>query len=596
MKKNSSSLKRLLDYALIYKKQYLYSILASLLMSIVGLLLPKLVQILMDEHFSAFINPETSALVKQEHFATVLKIIGIYFILIIIRDSLFLSYAYITQKTGSKIVYDMRRDIYDKILSLPMTYFDKNATGSVVTRVTNDTASVLELFSYVITNFFVSIVNLLGIAIIMFILSPKLAGLVMLVSPLIIVISIFFQKRLRKIYDRQRHLRSSLNTKLSENISGMSLIQSFNMQELFFKAFLRLNRKYSKEQTREIRLFSFYRPGMEIILTATISLLIWFGGGAQIRGLVSIGLLYAFTQYIQNFFFPIFQMVDLVNVLQSALSSADRIFQLMDEEEEDKFGQIKIDKKIFKGLIEFDHVYFKYNKDQDADWIIKDLSFTVRPGHFVAFVGATGVGKSTILSLLAGFYKPDRGQIRLDGLDISEYDIKDLRRNLGIVQQDVFLFKGTILSNISMNRPEISGRACIEAAKLVRADDFIEELPDKYHELVLERGQTLSAGQRQLLSFARTIAANPAVLILDEATANIDTKTEQFIQEAINNMARNRTMLVVAHRISTIADADHVIVMQHGRKAEEGSPDELIKNDGLFRVLYELQYKGDINV
>lgn len=329
-------------------------------------------------------------------------------------------------------------------------------------------------------------------------------------------------------------------------------------------------------------------------------------------GFLTFGVVYAFINYLQRLFMPIEEMAEIFNIMQSSFSSSERLFTLLDEPEEEYHSGIPVPENGFVGKIEFNHVWFRYQKPEDvgqyteeeeatvaagkdpAQWILKDVSFTIEPGSFVAFVGATGAGKSTILSLLARFYTVERGEILIDGVNVNDYDLVSLRRALGTVQQDVFLFKGDILSNIAIGRAKVDRRRAIEAAKLVNADAFISRLPKQYDEPVTERGSTLSAGQRQLLSFARTIAGDPSILILDEATANIDTETEQLIQSAISRMAKDRTMLAVAHRISTIADADEIIVMHHGRVAEQGTKDELIAQNGLFRVLYELQYGEEV--
>ena len=304
--------------------------------------------------------------------------------------------------------------------------------------------------------------------------------------------------------------------------------------------------------------------------------------------MISFGVLYAFINYIQRFFRPILELAETYNLVQAAMTSTGRIFRLMDEEEEPLGGSVKVPEGGLRGEIEFRNVYFAY---EDENWILKDVSFKVEAGQFVAFVGATGAGKSTIMHLLCRFYDIQKGEILIDGVPIKEYDLRSLRKSIGVVQQNVFLYSGTIMQNITLDREEISEEAARKAAEIVNVDQFINTLPEHYDEPVTERGSTLSAGQRQLLSFARTIASEPSLLILDEATANIDTETEILIQDAIRKMSQNRSMIAVAHRISTIADADKIIVMHHGEVAEEGSKDELLAHDGLFRILYELQYQ-----
>lgn len=611
MKKKQTPLRRLAGYAKPYVGWYALIFITMLLSTAVVLLRPKIIQVIIDGPLTALQMPGLSSNEADAQMTSAVQLGLLYLATIVFHFFVMYAAGMLTQRTGVYIVTDMRQQIYDHILRLPMTYFDHHAIGSLVTRVTNDTESVLDLYTYVLTNLFRNLVLFFGILAMLFSLNLRLAILVTLLTPFVMLISVVFQKRIRVVYDKQRAIRSLINTKLAENINGMSVIQTFFREKKIYDEFDETNQSYYRASRREVKYYSIYRPAIEVVRTVGLALLFWLGGGAQIRGAITFGVLYAFINYLQRLFMPIQEMAELFNVMQSAFSSSDRLFKLLDAPEEPYLMGKQVGKHGFTGKIEFRHVWFRYPKpesttekedahdvspvtsltqDQEMPWVLQDVSFTIAPGQFVAFVGATGAGKSTILSLLARFYTVERGEILLDDVNVNDYDLVSLRRALGIVQQDVFLFKGDILGNITIGRPNVDRRQAIWAAELVNANSFIERLPKTYDEPVVERGATLSAGQRQLLSFARTIAGNPSILILDEATANIDTETEQLIQNAIQNMAKNRTMLAVAHRISTIAGADHIIVMHHGRIAEQGTKEELIAQNGLFRVLYELQY------
>lgn len=611
-KKNTHHLLRLAAFAKPYLSWYVLIFITMFMTTVVVLLRPKIIQVLIDDHLSPLASGVLPQAVQDAHLSQALLLGLLYLGTIVFHFVVMYAYDFLTMRTGTLIVTDMRQKIYEHVLRLPMRYFDHHAIGSVVTRVANDTDSVLDLYTYVLTNLFRNLVLFLGVLVMMFSLDARLGFFIFLLTPAVIIISVIFQKQIRIVYDKQRAIRSLINTKLSENITGMSVIQTFFREKQIYQEFDATNTEYYKASNREVQYYAIYRPAIEIIRTLGLSLLFWFGGLAQMGGFLTFGVVYAFINYLQRLFMPIEEMAEIFNVMQSAFSSSERLFTLLDEPEEEYRSGIPVPEKGFIGKIEFNHVWFRYQKPEDvgqyteeegtavaagkdpAQWILKDVSFTIEPGSFVAFVGATGAGKSTILSLLARFYTVERGEILIDGVNVNDYDLVSLRRALGTVQQDVFLFKGDILSNIAIGRAKVDRRRAIEAAKLVNADAFISRLPKQYDEPVTERGSTLSAGQRQLLSFARTIAGDPSILILDEATANIDTETEQLIQSAISRMAKDRTMLAVAHRISTIADADEIIVMHHGRVAEQGTKDELIAQNGLFRVLYELQYGQEV--
>jgi ATP-binding cassette subfamily B multidrug efflux pump len=582
------SLKRLYSYALPYWKRFLLVIALILITTGVTLIQPKLIQLMIDNQFTVLSDQTASSVEQSLAINATIKISLVYLGTLIIAFVTSYWQACLLQATGQEILRRIRQNLYNHILHLPTSFFDHHPLGSLVTRVTNDTETLNEMFTSVLSNILRNLFTLSGILVVMFLLNYKLALLILVLIPLVIFISIVFRKAIRKVYFAQRRVLAQINSKLSENISGMRTIQIFDRKNQTETEFDQVNQEYLALSRKELKYFSIYRPSIEVIQSLGIAALIWFGSKGNMEGLISFGVLYAFIDYIQRFFHPIFELSETFNLIQSAITSTSRIFHLMDEPLESAGGSLRIPKHGLKGEIEFKNVWFAYTEEE---WILKDVSFKVEPGQFVAFVGATGTGKSTIMHLICRFYDIDRGQILIDGHDIKEYNLRDLREAIGGVQQDVFIYSGSIADNITLNRENVDYEAARKAAALVNADDFINKLQQRYREYVTERGSTLSAGQRQLLSFARTVAAQPSVLVLDEATANIDTETELLIQDAIRNMAQQRSMLAVAHRISTIADADNIIVLHHGRLAEQGTKDELLAQDGLFKVLYELQFR-----
>lgn len=592
MSKEQSTWKRLLSYARPHRRAFFFIFLLIFLATILEQFQPKIVQLLIDEDLAVLLAKKLPESLVELHRRQIFFKIFLYFINNILVFTLLYGMVYFLNKTGQAILHSIRTQLYDHLIRMPMSFYDKNATGSLLTRVSNDTESVNELFTTVFSSSMRNLFRFVGILFIMFQMNVLLASLVLALTPVIILVSVVFRNTIRKVYQEQRKILAMINSKLSENISGMNLIRYFHKEADIYQEFDQVNADYLDKSYEEVRDFAIYRPVIEIIRSLGLSLILWFGGHSYLRGIVSFGVLVAFIDYIQRFFQPILEMAETFNVIQSAMTSMNRIFFLLDQEEEDfriDMADQEKDDQGFHGTIEFQHVYFRYNKEDD--WVIRDLSFKIEAGQFVAFVGATGAGKSTIMSLIMGFYEIEKGEILIDGKSIKEYSSSYLRKHIGVVQQDVFLFSGNIVDNITMKRKELGLEEARKAGALVHANGFIEELPKAYEEKVTERGSTLSAGQRQLLSFARTMASNPSILILDEATANIDTETEILIQKAINKMSMNRTMIAVAHRISTVSDADYIYVMDHGKIVEAGNKDELIEQDGLFRVLYELQYQ-----
>lgn len=585
-------MKRLFSYAKPHWKSIVVVLILILIMTGTTLLQPRLVQKVIDDHLVGW-----NQTLEGDTLSLELKSIGIlamiYLISVLVNFVSNYVHYWLLNKTGQSILVDLRQKVYDHVMGLSMSFFDKNPLGNLVTRITNDTENLNEMFTSVLTSVFQNGVSILGTLVIMLTMNLRLGLMVLALTPVIFLIAFVFRNIIQKIYERQRRILSRINNHLSENLSGMNVIQMFHQEEKVYKEFDEVDRAYLKESQREVRSFATFRPLVELVRSLGIAILLWFGGGSFLQETMTFGVLYAYIEYIQRFFFPILGLAETYNVIQSALTSSRRIFTLMDEQETivNKPGAIQVDK--LRGKVEFSRVWFAY---QGEEWVLKDVSFVIEPGSFVAFVGATGAGKSSIMNLICRFYDIQKGTIRIDDVDIRDYDISSLRRAIGVVQQDVFLFSGTIEDNITLNRVELTREDAIHAATLVNADPFIRKLPGVYEEPVMERGSTFSAGQRQLLSYARTVAGKPSVLILDEATANIDTETELLIQDAIIKMSRNRTTIAVAHRISTIADADHIIVLHHGKIAEEGTKDQLLEHDGIFRVLYELQFEQSAEI
>lgn len=583
------SMKRLYKYALPHWHAFLLVFVLIIINTALTLIQPQFIKQILDENVPVIADQSMTLAARQGAIAAARN--TSFLILATVLVSFVVSYiqTMLLQKTGQSILRTIRQHLYEHVLKLPTAFFDHYPLGSLVTRVTNDTETLNEMFTSVLSSILRNLFSLVGIIYIMYRMDARIATFILLLFPVVLIISIVFRTIIRKVYQAQRRQLAIINTKLSENISGMRTIQVFHKEKQIYDEFDEANQEYLKLNRKELQYFSIYRPAIEIIRSLGIALLFWFGGGSYIQGILGFGALFAFVNYIERFFQPILELAETYNIVQSAMTSTERIFYLMDVEEEDTGGGVLVPEKGLEGHIEFRNVSFAYNKDE---WVLKNVSFDIKAGEFVAFVGATGAGKSTIMHLLCRFYDIDEGQILIDGVDIRDYQLSSLRKAIGVVQQNVFLYTGNILQNITLNRPEVTCKEAREAARIVNADPFIRQMGKQYEESLSERGSTLSAGQRQLLSFARTISAKPSLLILDEATANIDTETEILIQDAIRNMASERTMIAVAHRISTIADADKIIVMHHGEIAEQGTKDELLAQDGLFKVLYKLQYQN----
>lgn len=534
------------------------------------------------------LEPSELKVLRKDDANAIIK--NTFLILAICLLVFFLNYVqvYLLNYTGQKIVFNIREQLFKHVEHLSLSFFDKNPVGRLVTRLTNDIEAINEMYTDVLVNLFKDFFLITFIIIAMFVLDRKLAMITVCVIPIIIILSLIFKKYDREAYRDVKVKIAKINSSLSENISGMKTVEIFHKEDKKFKEFDEINKDYYKATTKQITVYAIFRPTIDLIAALSLSALLWFGGKNVLSGNLTFGVLFAFVTYMAEFFQPIYDISEKYDILQSAMASSERIFALLDTDEtiENKPDGIKNHK--FKGEIEFKNVWFAYTGEE---WVLRDVSFKIKPGEKVAFVGATGAGKTSIISLISRFYEIQKGEILIDGINIKDYDLYELRKNIATVLQDVFLFTGDIKNNVRLGNLDISDEDVIRACKYVNADKFIEKLPDKYNTYVNEGGTTFSQGERQLIAFARAISFNPPILVLDEATSNIDTETESLIQDALKKITQNRTTIVVAHRLSTIKNCDNIIVMHKGRIRETGTHEELLKKEGYYYNLYQLQYK-----
>ena len=573
MNKKSSTM-RLVAYMKPYAHWVIFALLLVLGLTAFDLYRPMLVGDAIDT-FGA--NGDYDVII-----ATAIK----YAVVLALSFAFNIAQTWILQKTGQNIILQMRKDLYRHIQSLGSRYFDITPVGKLVTRVTNDVEALNEMYSGILVQLFRNIVKIVGLAGVMLVLDVRLAAISFVLMPLVIGLTVLCQKIARNIYRLYRTRLTDINTFLSEHLSGMKIIQIFGRQERKFEEFHDKNTKLYKAFYREMLMYAVFRPLIYILSILSLMIVLWFGSRNVFDEIISVGTLYIFSNYIRSFFDPIQELAEQFSTLQSSIASAEKIFTVMDEDE--FIPEVENPKQPDKiiGKIEFDHVWFAYDGE---NYVLKDVSFVINPGEKVAFVGATGAGKSSILNLIGRYYDIQKGHIYIDGIDIRQLSKKQLRSAIGQMQQDVFIFEGDVAYNIRLNDDDITDAQVKAAAEYVNASHFIEKLPQGYHEPVTERGATFSAGERQLLSFARTLAHNPSILVMDEATANIDTETEILIQEALEKLMDGRTTIMVAHRLSTIQHADCIMVMHKGRICERGTHRELLEQDGIYRKLYELQ-------
>ena len=499
---------------------------------------------------------------------------------------------WLLQKTGQTIIYNIRNELFAHVQTLPLRFFDTHPVGQVVTRITNDVESLNQMYSNVLVNLFRNVIMIIGYAVVMVSVNARLAMIGFILMPLVMVLTYAFTKLSRGIYRIIRTKVSALNTFLSEHISGMKLIQIFAREDEKYRQFCDSTHDLYRSRIRELFVFAIFRPLINFISSLALAIMLHRGANLVLDGTITVGVLYVFTSYIRSFFDPVQELTEQFSTLQNAFASAEKIFTLFNEENTIKELDEPVILDKVRGKIEFRHVWFAYDGE---DYVLRDVSFVINPGEKVAFVGATGAGKSSILNLIGRYYDIQKGEILIDDVNIRDLSVKQIRSAIGQVQQDVFVFTGDISSNIRLLNDEISDHDIEVASKAVNASHFIEKLPNGYHEPVTERGSTLSAGQRQLLSFARTLVIDPTILVMDEATANIDTETEQLIQEALKTMMEGRTTIMVAHRLSTIQHADNIIVLHKGKIREQGTHQQLLALNGIYHKLYELQLYSQEN-
>ena len=604
---------RLMGYLRPYIKTVLICFVLVLILTALDLYRPMLIGNAIDKYIltmdEAQLSQDTSltaqelaaaaALTPDQRWEGILKTSALYIGVMLIAFVCNRAQYLMIQEMGQSIVYTLRTQLMEHVQSLSMRFFDTTPVGRIVTRITNDTEAINDLYSNIIVRLFRNVIKVIGLIVVMLILDVKMALYSLVMVPVVAVLTFIFRRLSRKCYQVVKTRITAINTFLSEHLSGMRVIQIFNREKEKCDEFDEKNKQLYDAGFREMMIFGIFRP--LIYLASIVATAIILGGGSSqvLANAISIGTLYMFTQYISQLFQPIQELAEMFTTLQSAIASAEKIFTLMDVEPIVKEKDEPTRPDEIKGRIEFDHVWFAYEtKDGETpteanagneNWVLRDVSFVIEPGQKVAFVGATGAGKSSILNLIGRYYDIQKGAIRIDGVDIRDMSREQIRAAIGQVQQDVFLFTGDIKQNIRLRDDAISDETIREAAHNTNASHFIERLPNQYDERVTERGATFSAGQRQLISFARTLAYDPTILILDEATANIDTETEQWIQEAVKTLMEGRTSIMVAHRLSTIQHCDRIIVMHHGKIRESGTHQELLEQDGIYKKLYQLQ-------
>lgn len=506
---------------------------------------------------------------------------------LILRFVLAYGQVYTLQYAGQRILYDMRRAVFGHLLRLPMSYLDRQPVGRLVTRATNDVAAINEMFTQVLVRLLQDLLMIAGVLGIMFHLNPRLALILLAFTPFILVLAFWFRKRAREAYSAARRILARINAYVAESLSGMGIIQLFRQEERSRNSFGDINQGFFRAQMRSITVYGVFGPVISVMQNLALALLIWYGGRGVLSGVFTLGALVAFTSYIRMLFQPMVNLSEQYNILQAAMVAAERIFGILDEPAEPTGVQSL---STLRGEIEFENVWFAYSSE---DWILKDVSFRVAPGERIAIVGPTGSGKTTIIGLTLGFYRPQKGRVLIDGVDLAQIDLHDYRRKLALVPQEVFLFSGDVAENIRMWDGVVPPEATEEAAKAVGVHDHLVRLPEGYGTQVKERGVRLSVGERQLLSLARAVAADPKFIVLDEATANIDSQTEAQVQQALERVMAGRTAIAIAHRLSTIRNADRVLVIHHGELAEQGTLPELLAKKGLFWALWQLQFATD---
>ena len=605
-------MKRLLTYLGPYRLEVTVALIAIILKAGADVLGPYLTKVAIDQYLAN--RREAHSLLDRflsnQPMVGIAQIAAMYLGLLLLSFLFEFTQTYIMQWTGQKVMFDLRAQIFRHLQRLHVAFYDRNPVGRLVTRVTSDVDALNEMFTAGVVSIFEDVFVLAGIVVIMLNMSWRLALITFAVLPVIFFATSLFRKAVRESYRRIRIAIARINAYLQEHVTGIVVLQLFNREKKSYEQFEKINRTHMDAYKDAILAHAIYYPVVEVLSAIAIASVIWFGGNQVIRNTVSLGVLVAFMQYAQRFFRPIQDLSEKYNILQSAMASSERIFKLLDTPAEIVTPQAPR-VPAGPGRIEFDHVWFAYRTlvqaaeeaarkgeklartttEDGYDWVLRDVSFTIDPGDTVAFVGHTGAGKTTIISLWLRFYDVQKGAIRIDGVDIRDIDLADLRRRYGVVLQDPFLFSGTVADNIRLGSRWIADSSIEDAAEQVNVADFIRSLPGGFSEEVKERGSTLSTGQKQLISFARALAHNPKILILDEATSSVDTETEFRVRDALTRMVAGRTSIMIAHRLSTVQRANKIIVMHKGKVREIGTHQQLLANRGIYWKLYQLQYK-----
>ncbi|MGE0929383.1 ABC transporter ATP-binding protein [Peijinzhouia sedimentorum] len=570
-----SVLRRLAKFLKPYKGKFYLLIFLTFALAILGPARPLLIQIAIDDY------------VAKSDYDGLVWMIMVLVVALILQAYVQYLHTYQSGWMGQHIIKDIRVKLYQHLVKLRLKFFDNTPIGRLVTRNISDVETLSDVFTEGLAAMIGDLLQLVFILGVMFYTDWKLTLISLSTLPLLILSTYVFKEKIKVAFNEVRNAVSNLNSFVQEHITGMAIVQVFNAEKREHKKFDEINKEHRRANLKSVLYYSIYFPVAEVIQAAGIGLLVWFGSKAVIGEEVTVGVLIAFIMYIQMFFRPIRLIADRYNTLQLGVVSSARIFKLLDNNEHLPNNGTYVPEKI-DGHVQFDNVWFAYN---DEDYVLKDISFEVKPGEIVAFVGATGAGKSSVINLLSRFYDINRGEIKLDGRNISDYELGALRRNIGVVMQDVFLFSDTIFRNITLGNPDITMEEVREAADLVGALKFIERLPGGFEYNVMERGATLSVGQRQLISFVRAMVYNPKIIVLDEATSSVDSETEGMIQEAIEKLMKGRTSIVIAHRLSTIQHASQIIVLDKGEIKERGTHDELLTLEGFYNTLYQMQYK-----
>ncbi len=572
-------MRRLLFYLKPYRNWIIFAIILTIGVSLATTVRPFLTKIAIDDNIIKK-NPEGLR-----------NIILILFGTLLVQGILQYSMTYLTQWIGQKTIFDLRMQLFNHLQKLSMSFFDKNPVGRLVTRLTNDIEVLNEMFSSGIVMVFADVFTIAGILFFMFSQSWQLTLISLSVIIPLIYATIIFRRKVRAAYRDVRTLVSKMNSFLQEHISGILVVKIFNKEERTFNEFKKINYDHTLANKRSVLYYSVFFPIVEFISALSVALIIWYGGGRVIQGAISIGVLISFIQYTEMFFRPIRDLSEKYNIMQTAMASSERIFRLLDKNTIIPEPEHPIQLSSVRGHIEFKNVWFAYINEE---YVLRNISFDIKPGEKVAFVGATGAGKTSIMNLLCRFYDVQKGEILLDGVNIKDLRKEDLRKNISLVIQDIFLFSDSIENNIRLYNEDIDFDKIKSSAKIIGIDDFIERLPEKYKQNVKERGVTLSQGQRQLITFARALAYDPKILILDEATSSVDTHSEILIQKAIDKLMESRTSIIIAHRLSTIQKCDKIIVMHKGEIRETGTHQELLEFGGIYSKLYQLQYKESL--